>query len=187
MFSGKFSIVLLHLIVVSSNIVRSQHNSESVDIVCSELGLKNNHFAGTVKACSVDNSSIAVNSLKTKVRSVLHANGTLVVDSNSIEEFILNRSNKLKVLRIQHCPLKHLDQENMKQFGSDLRFAQFWNTKISALEGDLFKFNPNLKYIDFEGNPMKYVDPQVFTGIQKLKHIHIVDFNECGCIEKYWE
>lgn len=30
--------------------------------------------------------------------------------------------------------------------------------KLTALDGELFKFNPNLKFLDFAKNPLKYIE-----------------------------
>lgn len=52
----------------------------------------------------------------------------------------------LKELKFDFNELEHLDQQEMRQFGADIIFASFWGSKMTAFEGDLFKFNQNLKF-----------------------------------------
>lgn len=79
--------------------------------------------------------------------------------------------------------LTHLQREDMEQFGADLIHANFWKNSLSAIEGDLFEFNPNLKYIGLHNNFLKFIDPKLFVMIKKLKNIEVVEFLSSNCID----
>lgn len=54
----------------------------------------------------------------------------------------------------------------LMQFGPDLEYVRFYQTRLTALEGDIFEFNPNLFFINLEKNPLKYVDALLFENFK---------------------
>lgn len=70
----------------------------------------------------------------------------------------------------------------MKPFGSGLTHVQFSYNRLTALEGDLFKFNPNLQWATFSDNPFKYIDPRLFESLKQMKSIRSADFMSGNCV-----
>lgn len=173
---------------------------------CSDILLKKNLstkrnivFGGEFRAIEgVFKSS--VRSFNTKIdKIVYHGNGTHV-DTKDIQSVKISFSEckympkhlkrkfpDLKALNFGFNKLKHLDQQDMKQFGSDLILVAFLSNELTALEGDLFKFNPNLKYVYFGINPLKYIDPKLFENFKKMSLLKEVDFStlfsESTCLD----
>lgn len=93
----------------------------------------------------------------------------------------------LVALNVQESGLMHIDQQDMKQFGSELLWIRLFETKLTALNGDLFDHNPNLVFVSFEGNALKYIDSQLFENFKQMKYLEKMNFNLCGCISKIYE
>lgn len=73
----------------------------------------------------------------------------------------------------------------MRQFGADLGFAGFSGNSLTASNENLFEFNPNLKYIFFPFNPLKYIDPvifQHFKNMEKPEKLRSANFENCNCL-----
>lgn len=132
-----------------------------------------------------------------EISEVLHQDGSEVTNLYRIEvlwiEFaqmyfmpngIKMKFLNLKAIKISKCFLKYLNRKNMRQFGSDLEHAIFNDNQISILGADLFQFNPNLKEINFDMNPLKFIDPGFFENIKILQHIKYVSFLNSQCIDQ---
>lgn len=78
------------------------------------------------------------------------------------------------------------DREDLRQFSADradLIYASFNNNSLTVLEYDIFEFNRNIRYIDFSGNQIKYID-STLIDIDKIEHIESVNFLNSGCINQ---
>lgn len=91
---------------------------------------------------------------------------------------------KITKFEITHSGLIHLKREDMRQFGADLTFVNFWMNFLTEVEGDLFDFNPNLEYIGLHHNAFKYISPSLFTNFKKLTELKAVEFNNASCINQ---
>lgn len=90
----------------------------------------------------------------------------------------------LKKFEVIRGGLIHLEREDMRQFGSDLISVSFWKNTLTALEGDLFEFNPNLEYIGLHHNALKFINPSLFENFKKLTNLQIVEFDNSTCIDQ---
>lgn len=173
----------------------------SVDIECSSssMGSRGTYeHLGTISSCKVcAKISFIVNSPKTKVRKVVGTNGSKV-ETSDIE--ILDISNakemkfiptgvkkmfpKLKAIRIVYSGLIYLSQQELKQFGEDLVYARFHDNQLTALEGDLFNYNPKLILVDFQGNSLKFIDSRLFESFTQMNYLEEVDFLGCDCLNQ---
>lgn len=72
----------------------------------------------------------------------------------------------------------------MRQFGDDLILVDFYNCKLTVLEGDVFMYNSNLKIIYLTGNDFKYINPKFFQNLLKLENLITVAFWNSNCIDQ---
>lgn len=167
-----------------------------VDIICQDIVTVETYLIGNLTTC-YDVSKISVTNFHTKVRYVQnefeHKISTASIELLYISKApyfellpsgIKNSFPKLKAFGVQDSGLIHVDQQDMQQFGSDLVWIRFFKTKITALQGDLFKYNPNLSYVDFSNNSMKYIDPLVFESLKKRVNVVEIDFIHSECVNK---
>lgn len=73
---------------------------------------------------------------------------------------------KLKAIAIVNCDLKYILHGDMKHFGADLEYANFYGNKIAVLDGDLFEFNKNVRFMSFRQNPLKFIDPRFMENLK---------------------
>lgn len=150
--------------------------------------------------CENDPSYLVINEPDLEFSEAVHSNGSKIVNSDRIEALFISTATmrfmpngiknffpKLKAVEFYSCELTYLDKENMKQFGSDLEYASFLNNPISVLDGDLFEFNPNLKFISFNFCSLKFIDPGFFKNLRNLKHIEHVWMEISGCINQIYD
>lgn len=71
-------------------------------------------------------------------------------------------------LNITNCGLSVLDKENLKQFGGHLKAANFSNNLLTFITADLFNYNENLKFCDFNFNPILYI-AEIFFDIKFMR------------------
>lgn len=174
----------------------SQSDQFEIDIVYTEVKLMNFEHVGEVKTCISNSTDLSVDDLNTRVRNVLHQDRSVVAadniealfiryapEMNFLPSGIKENLPDLKALRIDNSELKYIYQENMEQFGSDLLAIQLFNSDLTVLKDNLFKHNPNLRYIDFEESSLKFIDPQLFDSLEQLKDLQEVDMDDCGCID----
>lgn len=191
----KKNIILMLVILKIVQTVKCQQNYQSAsDVFCERVELKDFDLIGSLQTCMVKTSSIVEITSNTDIRSVKFS----ITPKTSIEGFHVDSSERLKFVPsgikpifpnlrafgIKDSLLMHVDKQDMKQFGTDLLWVRFLRTKLTALEGDLFDFNPNLIYIDFDGNLLKYIDPKLFESFKSMNGLNEVDFNNCRCMIK---
>lgn len=198
MLTKRTKSVFLHISAILCTLARSSNQYE-VDIVCKEIGpweLKIiDDFAPT---CVVD-STLSVTHPFTQVRNVKDENGKNIT-TDAIEALLITDAvnmkflpsgikksfPKLRALRITDSGLAHLDQHDMEQFGSDLVWIRSMNTQLTALDGDLLKFNENLVYVDFDTNPLKFIDQKLFESFKMMKSLSIINFKNCDCLNSIY-
>lgn len=78
--------------------------------------------------------------------------------------------------------LETLSEFDLQQFGCDLEYLHVDFCKISYLPKNLFKHNPYMKYIHFEGNPLKTIEIGFFANISKMKYLEQIVLIQCSCI-----
>lgn len=194
----RFSVRTIALIVGLFSLFSSCQSdlNNKVDVICEKVYLDQ---AGvfSISYFTCKSKLNLLSDINTRVGNIFHVNGSKVA-VDSIEMFSINDAKKfnfipfglkksfprLKAIRVLDSFLIHLDQQDMQQFGADLQNARFWNTKLTALEEGLFIFNSNLIYIDFDGNPLKYIDPQLFENFKRMKSLEIVELAGSGCISQ---
>lgn len=93
----------------------------------------------------------------------------------NIESFFPN----LKFLRVKSSKLKTILQIDLKPFEQLEKFDAADND-IDTLASNLFDFNPNLHWIQFYANRLKYVGPKLLS---KTKKLQFADFSNNFCVD----
>jgi hypothetical protein len=84
----------------------------------------------------------------------------------------------LKMIRIANSGLKRVTGNDLKNF-SQLQQLSFIVNKIEAIEANLFSGNPDLYFVTFEKNRLKFIHPDAFDHLESLEYI---DFKNNYCI-----
>lgn len=156
-----------------------------VDLICQE-----------VKSSACGALSVEVESGPTFIRKVLHPNRSKVDTDDIVWLRIETKIHSVKfvpagikkkfpnllAIEIKNSGLIHLEREDLRQFGVDLDRAQFEFNLLTALESNLFEFNPSIKCIKFNGNPFKFIDPALIINLKKFK-LEFAQFQNSTCID----
>jgi len=84
---------------------------------------------------------------------------------------------------VERSELKEITQNDLKVFPK-LKHLWLIKNEIEVLEENLFKFNPNLIYININDNKVKEVYDSAFGGLNILKRLYL---NNNICINDYEE
>lgn len=76
--------------------------------------------------------------------------------------------------------LDHLSSYDLEQF-PNLVFLRVMNNKLVRLDFDLFKYNPNLVYVDFDTNLLEATGANLLANLERLQE---ADFRNNPCINK---
>lgn len=131
----------------------------------------------------VDEPNVQIDSVET-IDNEIEALDLRSAKLKFMPDGIKKKIPKLKAFRIMSSGLTYVDSENMKQFGIDLLYMNLKDNKITVLDADLFQYNPNLRFIKLDNNPLKFIGPDFFTNLQFLKQIYSVAMTGCECISQ---
>lgn len=159
---------------------------EKVEIKCSEL---QNHIwsNSTWKTCLANSdtkilTSTAIIINKSKDLNIQGIQFWQPAQVNYVPQGLKDKFPKLKMLNFNGQSLKSLSDVDLKQFGADLEFFRASYCKLRSIMKNLFVNNPNLKYIDFKGNPLKFIESGFFENLANMKSLIEIDFKNCDCI-----
>lgn len=175
-----------------------------VDIICDKL--ERNYWdepegaqvgIGFLTTCQVRSLNVSMTSDdSSEVNSIVHKNGSLIENSESdqigaltlqnvkfshIPKRISNFLANLKVAQFSNNGLLSVTKEDLKQFGSKLELIDFSFNNLTAIEADLFEFNPQLKAVIFRRNPIKLIHPGFFDSLVNLRQL-LYAVLRSGCI-----
>lgn len=190
MFINKIIFIIVSCFAASTQ-------TQTVKVIIFDISLEKSDILGGKEFKAFEGSfQSSVSSFTTEIDEITYDDGTLV-DTKDIEYVSIGESEckfmptnlkrrfpDMKALQFEFNSLKHLDQHDMKQFGLDLKIAIFFFNELTALEGDLFKFNSNLKHIDFAMNPLKYIDPKLFENFKQMSSLEEVAFRRIFIAEE---
>lgn len=103
---------------------------------------------------------------------------------NSLPKGLKQKLPKLRAIDIKSCGLTSLNQDDMMPFGRDLISAAFWYNSLTSIDANVFEHNPNLKFIAFNGNPIKFIEPGFFENLAFMMSLQQVKFSDAGCIDQ---
>lgn len=191
------TIVTKILIILSLTFgVSSEYQYDEVDLVCSTVHWDEFYNYGKFLFCESAPSSSLKTNINTRMNIVdeTHIFGAnfryiTALSFKNMQHFTflpygLSKKWNLRVFEIVDSGLVHIDYHDMQQFGTYIMYVRFFRTKLSTLESDLFQFNPNLIYISFEGNPLKFIDPVFFDNLSTMRNVNQVNMLKCKCLDK---
>lgn len=134
---------------------------------------------------------VEVESRLTTVSGILNRDvETVQFESSSIKYFpegLKEMFPNLKTVVMQEVGLSQIRKYDLKDLGEELIHLDLYKNKFEWLERDLFKFNPNLKYMRMQYTNLKYIDSGFFDEVAKLTSLETFDLSECGCISKIYD
>lgn len=86
-------------------------------------------------------------------------------------------AEKIEFIAVWSTGLKEIHQRDLSPF-TKLRILSLWDNDFEVIERDLLKFNPQIEYIGFGKNKIKFIDGNVFDHLNNLHTLHI-DGNAC--------
>lgn len=192
----KNEIILLSILMI---VLKVASQSNVINIECSTFGKKSFYrIDGDVGTCISSknmktsdfdyetsefffNNQSALNvEQKTRIEALCIKNAT---DLKYLPSGIGKHLLSLKVFEVEYSGLTHLDEYDMKQFGSKILRVRFAYNALTALSGDLFKHNINLIYVNFENNHFKYIDSNLFKNFSNInKNLRFIAFSYCDCM-----
>lgn len=92
--------------------------------------------------------------------------------------------HRVMSLNITNCGLAILDKQNMKQFGENLKAANFSGNLLMFITEDIFIFNKYLRYCDFSDNPIVYIADFFFDAQVLVENSLTFYFKNVKCVDK---
>ncbi|KAG5668390.1 hypothetical protein PVAND_016330 [Polypedilum vanderplanki] len=80
-------------------------------------------------------------------------------------------------IKANYGRINEINKKDLEQFPK-LKYLVLNENDIEYLEKDLFKFNKDLQYINFENNKINPIFPTVFDNLQQLQELHLQG-NDC--------
>lgn len=131
---------------------------------CIVYYLKYQDYDDPITQISIEMSSIdAKDILSFYIRS---SSDLYYIPSGLADHFI-----NLKVLVIAFTGLKTLRQSDFKPL-QKLENIYLDNNELESIEGDIFAFNPNIRFINLESNKIKSVANNVFDPLARLQQLN---------------
>ena len=163
----RFLLIICHLFVVATIV------AESFDFKC-EVQINAWMLFGNLEECSAQNVNItSQNEVITSVNGSTEPTNLQYLDFyNQNVHYLPKGINKffpnLKGLAVTYSKLKSLTQDDLKSL-TQLEIVDFSANDLVTLDGDLFEFNPKLKYVNFGHNKLKYVDDSLLNHLNDLQ------------------
>ncbi|KAL7011054.1 hypothetical protein ACKWTF_014070 [Chironomus riparius] len=143
---------------------------------------------GSIHTCSVQN---ALNIVSRESANITSINGSqngknysnvigFVASSINVKYFPRGLStffNNLIAIYIYEGRLKELNQQDLKLFPKLLNL-KLWQNDIKILDNDLFEYNLDLQFIDFENNKIFHIGTNVFDKLVNLSYLWLSS-NKC--------
>ena len=140
-------------------------------------------MAGYVETCTAQNVNItSQNEVITSVNSrtgPMHLQYLDIIGQTAhyLPKGIDKLFPNLKGLAVAHSKLKSLKQDDLRSL-TQLEIVGFYGNDLERLDGDLFEFNPKLKFVNFDYNKLKYVDDNLISNLKDLKEC-LFESNAC--------
>lgn len=194
------TLIIVLVVCATSCVVTSQNcPNQKVVIICTSIyELKFKHVGELLK-CTADDSVTSTDP-KSTVSSVVHSNKSEVANLPLIEGLtfigvnikfipfgIKSKFPNLRALRIYDCGLLIVSKDNLKQFGSSLESLDLYNNNLQSIEGDLLEYNPNLRAIRLNNNPLQYIGPEFFTHLKTMKNLKWLDLEAAKCMSQKYD
>lgn len=168
-----------------------------IDLICETIEDREWDDVNTVRTCT--NKNIEVRTRDTKISQLLDKFGNDLTDVYLIEALAVQDTDmnfipkglkaacpKLKALSLRNTGIKSVKREDLQQFGNDLELISFRACYIIALDSNIFADNPNLKFISFQSNHLRYIESGFFSNVRSLNKLEVLNFIDCKCINRFF-
>lgn len=106
-------------------------------------------------------------------------NEELTFVPRNIHEFFPN----IRMIRFVHTGLSSISADDFKPFPQLIEFFSDFNP-VTSLDGDLFKHNPGIRYLDFHSNGIEEIGPGFMSHLPALESS---DFRHNLCVDFFAE
>lgn len=185
------------------SLVRTQSCQTSttgeVEIICSSVEKVDWSYIGSQLTCRGD-KSITWTLPDSSVTSVVYSNRSevtnltkitaLKIDGavvNFLSSGIKSHFTSLKGLQIRQSGLLSVSKEDLRQFGNSLEMLSLSINKLISINLDLLDYNPNLRAIYLNDNPLRYIQENFFTNLKNLKNLKFVNLERVNCMSQYFD
>lgn len=148
------------------------------------------HTVGFLQTCEVSTFSkvhisaiTLVNGSKESINTVkgihfLHGSENLKFIPKNMLDFFPN----LIAIDFSSTNISEISSNDLKAY-TDLVYFSIFDSKISVIPGDVFKYNEKLKYVSFAHNfLLKHVGENLFENLKQLQR---ANFGKSNCIDLY--
>lgn len=84
-------------------------------------------------------------------------------------------------MQLFNTELQSISAEDLRPF-RELAYFSSWANKIKSIRGNLFRFSPNLKWLDFQNNSLQHVGHGLLDNLDELRE---AQFISNPCIDVY--
>lgn len=194
------TVQVLLIAVFCLSLVKAQSCPQSVKIICDGIAAKSYWTLGWFTTCYV-NVTINTQFSDSTITSVVDSDSETLTDPSIVKGIFLNGISditrfrfipagfmihfpNLIALNITDSNLISIIKENLQEFGSSLEVLDLSFNLLISIDADLFEYNSNIKYVGFNGNPLRYIEPAFFTNLLNLKSVENVNFNSVSCMSQ---
>lgn len=119
-----------------------------------------------------DHVKIKFDASATRLKSVI--NGFRAANKNIfyLPHFEEDTATSMQALSILNSQLKEVRQENLKPL-VNLLILDLTANEIEKLDGNLFRFNDDLKVIVLSKNRIRFIDPSTFSNLKNLESLQL--------------
>jgi Leucine-rich repeat (LRR) protein len=163
--------------------------SSGLEVKCRDYNFCCYHRVGQIYQCELINiDTFADMSSHDTVTEVTHVRiyGDSLYDFRIVQGFVAHQGKmsffprglekfleELTTIRITEVGLEEVHQQDLEPFTKLVHLCLSDNS-LTAIERDLFKFNANLEVVNLSYNPIKHIDPHVFSGLGKLEYVNLI-------------
>lgn len=196
-FTSTLPTLLIFVTTAGLQIQAELQKCSEVEIICKDDENGNYVVLGEILRCFAD-SSLSVQSRDTAISSVIGVNKSSLSNYSKIKALdirdaklkfiptgIINFFPNLIAIYIQSSGLLAVSKEDFRELGNSFEWLAIHDTNsITYIEADLFLYNPNMRFIYFNGNPLRYIEPDFFKNVKKFERIESISFESVGCMNQ---
>lgn len=109
-----------------------------------------------------------------------NVNGLLITNQRlaSVPKQVVKFYQNIQALYLRNTSLTQISSADLQPFPL-LVHLTLWDNDLQVLDGDLFKFTPNIRYIDFDNNKLIHIGLNILNSLRNLTYAL---FNNNTCI-----
>lgn len=151
-----------------------------------------------VLACIADNSIISTLP-NSSVSLVVHRDGSKVENlteiktvwiRNSLVKFvpsgIKNKFVNTRAFIIYSSGLLSVKKNNLMPFGDSLEYLDLYDNLLTSIDSDLFQYNPSLKVLSLDRNPIRHIEPGFFESLEKI-NLEWAKLTGLACMDSFFQ